>query len=149
MAEIDSLDYLFVAPSSSVHRIQEAQTTMYHALWELTLGQLQTEAEVVTLCACGIPGELIEFVPDHPDLAKVDVSGVKRVINVGLLADDPPEAGRVGAHPRRVRALQDRRSRGGGRPGVPRGDRAGLRRTSWPPCRNPGSNRSVAHAVRR
>ena len=35
----------------------------------------------------GIPGELIEFVPDHPDLAKVDVSGVKRVINVGLLAD--------------------------------------------------------------
>ena len=34
----------------------------------------------------GIPGELIEFVPDHPDLAKVDVSGVKRVINVGLLA---------------------------------------------------------------
>ena len=27
MAELDSLDYLFVAPSSSVHRIQEAQTT--------------------------------------------------------------------------------------------------------------------------
>ncbi len=37
MAELDSLDYLFVAPSSSVHRIQEAQTTMYHVLWELTL----------------------------------------------------------------------------------------------------------------
>jgi D-sedoheptulose 7-phosphate isomerase len=30
MAELDSLDYLFVAPSSSVHRIQEAQTTIYH-----------------------------------------------------------------------------------------------------------------------
>ncbi len=41
----------------------------------------------------GIPGELIEFVPDHPDLAKVDVSGVKRVINVGLLADDLPKPG--------------------------------------------------------
>ena len=41
----------------------------------------------------GIPGELIEFVPDHPDLGKVDVSGVKRVINVGLLADDPPKPG--------------------------------------------------------
>ena len=41
----------------------------------------------------GIPGELIEFVPDHPDLAKVDVSGVKRVINVGLLADDMPKPG--------------------------------------------------------
>ena len=37
MAELDSLDYLFVAPSSSVHRIQEAQTTIYHALWELTV----------------------------------------------------------------------------------------------------------------
>jgi len=53
MAEIDSLDYLFVAPSDSVHRIQEAQTTMYHALWELTLGQLQKE--VATLCAWASP----------------------------------------------------------------------------------------------
>ena len=40
MAELDSLDYLFVAPSSSVHRIQEAQTTIYHALWELTVASL-------------------------------------------------------------------------------------------------------------
>jgi D-sedoheptulose 7-phosphate isomerase len=37
MAELDDIDYLFVAPSSSVHRIQEAQTTVYHILWELTL----------------------------------------------------------------------------------------------------------------
>jgi D-sedoheptulose 7-phosphate isomerase len=35
MAELDSIDYLFVAPSASVHRIQEAQTTVYHVLWEL------------------------------------------------------------------------------------------------------------------
>ena len=35
----------------------------------------------------GIPGEVIEFVPDQPDLARVDVSGVKRIINVGLLED--------------------------------------------------------------
>jgi len=35
MAELGSIDYLFVAPSSSVHRIQEAQTTVYHVLWEL------------------------------------------------------------------------------------------------------------------
>ena len=55
MAELDSLDYLFVAPSDSVHRIQEAQTTMYHALWELTLGQLQAQTEVVTLCASESP----------------------------------------------------------------------------------------------
>jgi D-sedoheptulose 7-phosphate isomerase len=40
MAEVDTIDYLFVAPSSSVHRIQEAQTTMYHVLWELTLASL-------------------------------------------------------------------------------------------------------------
>jgi D-sedoheptulose 7-phosphate isomerase len=41
MAELASIDYLFVVPSSSVHRIQEAQTTIYHALWELTLGALE------------------------------------------------------------------------------------------------------------
>ncbi len=40
MSELAGLDYLFVAPSSSVHRIQEAQTTIYHALWELTLATL-------------------------------------------------------------------------------------------------------------
>jgi D-sedoheptulose 7-phosphate isomerase len=34
MAEAD-LDWLFVIPSSSVHRIQEAQTTAYHVLWSL------------------------------------------------------------------------------------------------------------------
>ena len=41
----------------------------------------------------GIPGEVIEFLPDQPDLARVDVSGVRRVINIGLLADDPLEPG--------------------------------------------------------
>ncbi|WAL69318.1 SIS domain-containing protein [Amycolatopsis cynarae] len=43
MAELDSIDYLFVVPSPSVHRIQEAQTTIYHALWELTLGALAAQ----------------------------------------------------------------------------------------------------------
>ena len=33
----------------------------------------------------GIPGEVIEIVDGQPDLAKVDVSGVKRLINIGLL----------------------------------------------------------------
>ncbi len=41
----------------------------------------------------GIPGEVIEFLPGQPDLARVDVSGVKRVINVGLLSDEPPVPG--------------------------------------------------------
>ena len=36
MAEAGTIDYLIVVPSSSVHRIQEAQTTVYHVLWELT-----------------------------------------------------------------------------------------------------------------
>ena len=44
MAELDCLDHLFVVPSSSVHRVQEAQTTIYHALWELTLTALQHSA---------------------------------------------------------------------------------------------------------
>ena len=37
----------------------------------------------------GIPGEIVEFMGDRPDLAKVDVSGVRRAINIGLLSDDP------------------------------------------------------------
>jgi D-sedoheptulose 7-phosphate isomerase len=40
MAELDSIDYLFVVPSSSVHRIQEAQTTIYQVLWELTAEEM-------------------------------------------------------------------------------------------------------------
>ncbi|HET6751560.1 MAG TPA: HypC/HybG/HupF family hydrogenase formation chaperone [Actinomycetes bacterium] len=41
----------------------------------------------------GIPGEVIEILPDRPDLARVDVSGVKRAINIGLLEDETLEAG--------------------------------------------------------
>jgi hydrogenase expression/formation protein HypC len=41
----------------------------------------------------GIPGEVIEFLPDQPDLARVNVSGVRRVINVSLLSDEPLEQG--------------------------------------------------------
>lgn len=36
MAEPGTVDHLFVVPSASVHRIQEAQTTLYHSLWILT-----------------------------------------------------------------------------------------------------------------
>ncbi len=36
MAEADTIDHLFVVPSASVHRIQEAQTTVFNVLWELT-----------------------------------------------------------------------------------------------------------------
>lgn len=36
----------------------------------------------------GIPGEIVEVRADRPDLATVDVSGVRRAINIGLLDDD-------------------------------------------------------------
>lgn len=41
----------------------------------------------------GIPGEVVEISEDRPDIAKVDVSGVRRPINIGLLEDDPPKVG--------------------------------------------------------
>jgi hydrogenase expression/formation protein HypC len=41
----------------------------------------------------GIPGEVVELHSEQPDLAKVNVSGVRRMINIGLLADDPPVPG--------------------------------------------------------
>ncbi len=36
MARSDAINHLFVVPTTSVHRVQEAQTTLYHVLWELT-----------------------------------------------------------------------------------------------------------------
>jgi D-sedoheptulose 7-phosphate isomerase len=45
MADLDSIDHLFVVPSPSVHRIQEAQTTIYHVLWELTVAAFEAEPE--------------------------------------------------------------------------------------------------------
>jgi len=41
----------------------------------------------------GIPGRIVERSADHPDLARVDVEGVVRDINMALLEDDPPQPG--------------------------------------------------------
>jgi hydrogenase expression/formation protein HypC len=41
----------------------------------------------------GIPGEIVEILPDQPDLARVEVSGVRRAINIGLIADEDPRPG--------------------------------------------------------
>jgi hydrogenase expression/formation protein HypC len=41
----------------------------------------------------GIPGQLVEFLDSHEHLARVDVSGVTRIINIGLLEDEPLERG--------------------------------------------------------
>ncbi|WP_329236170.1 MULTISPECIES: HypC/HybG/HupF family hydrogenase formation chaperone [Actinoallomurus] len=35
----------------------------------------------------------MEILPDQPDLAKVDVSGVRRAINIGLITDEEPRPG--------------------------------------------------------
>ena len=40
MATLDTIDHLFVVPSSSVHRIQEVQTTLYHVLHDLVTAAL-------------------------------------------------------------------------------------------------------------
>ena len=33
----------------------------------------------------GIPGEVVELLAGHQDLARVDVAGVRRAVNIGLL----------------------------------------------------------------
>lgn len=40
MAELTGLQHLFAVPSSSVHRVQEVQTTLFHVLWEATVNAL-------------------------------------------------------------------------------------------------------------
>jgi hydrogenase expression/formation protein HypC len=35
----------------------------------------------------GIPGEVVELMPERGDLAKVDVAGVRRVVSIGLLGE--------------------------------------------------------------
>ncbi len=41
----------------------------------------------------GIPGQLVEFLPENDQLARVEVSGVRRMINIGLLEDEGLEPG--------------------------------------------------------
>jgi hydrogenase expression/formation protein HypC len=41
----------------------------------------------------GIPGRVVEFVDPNRQLAKAEVSGVRRTINVGLVAPDGLEVG--------------------------------------------------------
>lgn len=40
----------------------------------------------------GIPGQVVELL-DHEHLARVEVNGVGRVVNIGLLEDEPPAVG--------------------------------------------------------
>ncbi|MFH9425138.1 HypC/HybG/HupF family hydrogenase formation chaperone [Streptomyces sp. NPDC017529] len=36
----------------------------------------------------GIPGEIVELLDGQPDLARVDVSGVRRAVNIALLEEE-------------------------------------------------------------
>jgi hydrogenase expression/formation protein HypC len=40
-----------------------------------------------------IPGQVVELFPDHPNSAMIDVVGVRRKIDLGLLQDNLPVAG--------------------------------------------------------
>jgi hydrogenase expression/formation protein HypC len=40
-----------------------------------------------------IPGQILEVVDEPNRLARVDVAGVRRIVNVGLLDGDDPPAG--------------------------------------------------------
>jgi hydrogenase expression/formation protein HypC len=41
----------------------------------------------------GVPGEVVEVLDNHPDIATVEVSGVRRAINIGLLEGQGVEPG--------------------------------------------------------
>ncbi len=41
----------------------------------------------------GIPGQVVDFASDHEHLARVDVSGVTRIVNIGLLEDEHLQPG--------------------------------------------------------
>jgi hydrogenase expression/formation protein HypC len=49
-------------------------------------------SEAVNVCL-GIPGRVVELDDANDHLARVDVAGVVRSINVGLLEDDPATVG--------------------------------------------------------
>ncbi len=40
-----------------------------------------------------IPGKIVEFVPGQPHLGTVEVTGVRRKVDLGLLQDDMPVIG--------------------------------------------------------
>lgn len=41
----------------------------------------------------GIPGQVVEFFDGHEHLAKVEVAGVRRNVNIGLLEEERLETG--------------------------------------------------------
>jgi hydrogenase expression/formation protein HypC len=54
--------------------------------------RLWVAKESLTMCLA-IPGQVIELVDAEKRLAKVDVAGVRRTVNIGLLDSDGDSAG--------------------------------------------------------
>jgi hydrogenase expression/formation protein HypC len=40
-----------------------------------------------------IPGKIVELAPEMPHLGVVEVTGVRRRVDLGLLVDEPPQVG--------------------------------------------------------
>lgn len=51
MAELGSIDHVFVVPSPSVYRIHEVRTTICHVLWELAVLALRTTRDMAPATA--------------------------------------------------------------------------------------------------
>lgn len=47
----------------------------------------------------GIPGEVVELMADHEDLAMVSVEGVQRAVNIGLLREESPDGSTLDLRP--------------------------------------------------
>ena len=41
----------------------------------------------------GVPGRIIEILPEHPHLARVDVRGAERRVNIGIVEGDGAQPG--------------------------------------------------------
>ena len=81
-----------------------------------------TRTRETSAVCLAIPGRIVEFLPGNDDqLALVDVVGVKRKINIGLMEDEDLRRRRLHPDPRRLRHVEDRRERGG-RSAVDAGD---------------------------
>ena len=57
-------------------------------------GEHDNEKTLGGCCMClAIPGKIIEISSDNPDTALIDVMGVRRKVDLGLLQDDRPVPG--------------------------------------------------------
>ena len=142
------IDHMVVVPSPSVHRIQEAQTTMYHVLWELVQHALAvsdpsrpvtTPARTRIRVAGIVQG--VGFRPFvHALAAEFGLAGFVGNDETGVLIEaEGPPAG--------VDRVRGRAARPAARAG--RGDRSSTSRR-WPPWgTRPSSSRRARRTARR